>query len=132
MSPASASGARKGVVPMANIPMAARVTLSAPSSSTAQTAPVRAKSPKRRATSSTAKPHRPLQTGKRTPVSTSSMSSAVMNVDTKNSDAGTVRGPWVFVTSNSASRASATAGYSAAGSAWASDPPSVPRLRIWK
>ena len=31
-----------------------------------------------------------------------------------------------------ASSASATAGYSAAGSAWAIDPPSVPRLRIWK
>ena len=31
-----------------------------------------------------------------------------------------------------ASSVSATAGYSAAGSAWAIDPPSVPRLRIWK
>ena len=31
-----------------------------------------------------------------------------------------------------ASSASATAGYSAAGSACAIDPPSVPRLRIWK
>ena len=31
-----------------------------------------------------------------------------------------------------ASRASATAGYSPAGSAWAIEPPTVPRLRIWK
>ena len=34
--------------------------------------------------------------------------------------------------SNVASRATATAGYSAAGSAWANEPPIVPRLRIWK
>ncbi len=41
-------------------------------------------------------------------------------------------GPRREATSMSASSASATAGYSAAGSAWAIDPPSVPRLRIWK
>jgi len=37
-------------------------------------------------------------------------------------------GPWA---TSSASRATAMAGYSAAGSAWAMDPPMVPRLRIW-
>src|SRR5437588_59606 len=50
LSAASASGARKGVLPMPNIPMAARFTLPPPSSSTPQPAPVMAKSPKRRAT----------------------------------------------------------------------------------
>ena len=50
----------------------------------------------------------------------------------KKSAAPTVRAPPLLAISSSASRARATAGYSAAGSAWASEPPTVPRLRIWK
>ena len=49
----------------------------------------------------------------------------------KKSAAGMLRlpeGPWA---TSSASSATAMAGYSAAGSAWAMDPPMVPRLRIW-
>ena len=91
-----------------------------------------AKSPWRRATSSTAKPHRPVQIGNPTPARISSSSSAVDQVPVKNSAAGIVRRPRTDTASNSASRASATAGSSDAGSAWASDPPIVPRLRIWK
>ena len=56
----------------------------------------------------------------------------VVQVPVKNSDGGMVRRPVGDRTSSSASRASATAGYSAAGSAWAIEPPTVPRLRIWK
>ena len=42
------------------------------------------------------------------------------------------RRPRADATSICASNVSATAGYSAAGSACAIDPPSVPRFRIWK
>ena len=56
----------------------------------------------------------------------------MVHVPTKNSAAGTVRVPLVPATSSSASSASATAGSSDAGSAWAIEPPTVPRLRIWK
>ena len=45
---------------------------------------------------------------------------------------GCCRRPLADTTSMLASSASATAGYSPAGSACAIDPPSVPRLRIWK
>ena len=68
-----------------------------------------------------------------TPVSSSSGSSAVVQMPVKNSRrrdrplAARRAAPRRI-----ASRARATAGYSAAASAWASDPPIVPRLRIWK
>ena len=67
-----------------------------------------------------------------TPVSSSSGSSAVLQMPVKNSAAGMARWPRGDSVSMTASRASATAGYSAAASACASEPPIVPRLRIWK
>ena len=70
-----------------------RVTPPSSSSSTATTAPARAKSPWRRASSSTAKPHRPSHTGKPTPTSSSSSARSVLQVPWKNSDAGIVRRP---------------------------------------
>ena len=65
-------------------------------------------------------------------MSSSCGASVVSQVPSKNWLAGTVRSPSGPVMSSSASSASATAGYSAAGSAWAIEPPIVPRLRIWK
>ena len=56
---------------------------------------------------------------------------AVSHVDTKKSSAGMRRLPDGPATSREASSASAVAGYSAAGSACANEPPTVPRLRIW-
>ena len=85
------------------------------SSSTATAAPATAKSPGRRANSSTAKPAPPAAAGKVTPVSSSSGSSAVLQMPVKNSAAGMVRWPRGDSVSIVASRASATAGYSAAG-----------------
>ena len=91
-----------------------------------------AKSPWRLANSATPNPHRPLHTGKEIDRSSSSSSSAVDHTPVKNADAGTDLAPLAETRSNVASRATATAGYSAAGSAWTSEPPMVPRLRIWK
>ena len=62
----------------------------------------------------------------------SSGSSAVLHRPVKNEAAGIERVPRGETASISASSASATAGYSAAGSACAIEPPNVPRLRIWK
>ena len=62
----------------------------------------------------------------------SSASSSVVHRPVKNSEAGIVRRPREERTSSWASSVRATAGYSAAGSAWAMEPPIVPRLRIWK
>ena len=66
----------------------------------------------------------------RTSVSSSSSSSAVVKWETKNSSAGTTRSPRTDRTTISAPVATATAGSSAEASAWAIDPPMVPRLRI--
>jgi len=60
------------------------------------------------------------------------VSIAVLQIPVKKSRASIVRRPFAETTSMLASSARATAGYSAAGSACAIDPPSVPRLRIWK
>ena len=130
---ASADGARTGTDRHADEPDgAAPHHVGSSSSCTATVAPAMAKSPCRRANSSTAKPHRPVQIGNDTATSSSSGSSAVDHRPVKKSAAGTTRGPGDDRTSRSASRATATAGYSAAGSAWAIDPPMVPRLRIWR
>ena len=117
---------------MPKSPIAERVTAPASFSSTAQTTPASAKSPLRRAISSTTKPQRPSHTGKWTAVSTSSGSSVVVQVPSKKSAAGMRRDEPVRAASSSASSASATAGSSEAESAWAIEPPTVPRLRIWK
>ena len=129
---ASADVARTGVPAAPNTATAHRATVSSGASSTAATAPAMAKSPWRRANSATPQPVRPVHTGNAIDVSNSSASSAVDQTPVKNSLAGTVRDPVVDASSNVASSATATAGYSAAGSAWASEPPIVPRLRIWK
>ena len=123
---------RIGVGPIPKRPMPDRVTAPLPSTSTAHTTPVSAKSPLRRATSSTTNPQFPDHTGTCTAVSNSSGSSVVVQVDSKKSAAGTRRVEPLLATSTSASSASATAGSSDAGSACAMDPPTVPRLRIWK
>ena len=68
-------------------------------------------------------------TGTRTSVTISSGSSAVVNVPCRNSSIGTVRVPDELATTTSAPRASITDPQSPAGSACASDPASVPRLR---
>ena len=130
-SACSAAAARTGVPPTPNSPIAARVTRS-PSTVTPTTAPQIAKSPWRRATSSTANPLAPSQTGKRTPVRISPSSSEVCQVPWKKSAAAMSRLPPGPAASMVASSASATAGSSEAGSAWAIEPPTVPRLRIWK
>ena len=71
--------------------------------------------------------------GSDTPTSSSSGAIAVLQRPSKKSRGGDVSPPLRSeTTSIVASSASATAGYSAAGSAWAIEPPSVPRLRIWK
>ena len=99
---------------------------------TAARAPTIAKSPCRRATSSTAKPDPAPHTGKRTAVISSSGSREVVKTVSKKSAAGMRRMPFGPATSISASSTRTTAGSSAAGSACAREPPRVPRLRIWK
>src|SRR5213593_1418053 len=74
------------------------------------------------------------QPGKRTSVKISVGSSAVARYETKNCCGESTRGvvvprPW-RATMKMASSAAATAGSSAAGSAWARLPPMVPRFRI--
>ena len=72
----------------------------------------------------------PSQAGSRTSVRISSGSSAVVNGPCRNSAAGMRRVPPGPVATSSAPSASATAGSSAAGSAWARLPPIVPLLRM--
>src|SRR3984957_5298628 len=129
---APAAAARAAVGPTPNRPMPLALPRPSRSSPTATAAPATAKSPERRANSSIAKPCLPVAAGKLTPVSNSSGSSAVVQMPVKNPAAGISRWPRGESASTHPSRARATAGYSAAGSAWASDPPIVPRLRIWK
>ena len=132
VSAASVVNALVGVAATPNTAMAQRATASSSSSSTAATAPAMAKSPWRRANSATPNPHRPRHTGKEIERRSSPSSSAVDHTPVKKSAAGTDLAPPLDTTSNDASRATATAGYSAAGSAWTSEPPIVPLLRIWK
>ena len=132
VSAASVVDALVGVAATPNTARAQRTTASASSSSTAATAPAMAKSPWRLANSATPNPQRPRHTGKAIERSSSPSSSAVDHTPVKKSAAGTARLPATDTMSNDASRATATAGYSAAGSAWTSEPPIVPQLRIWK
>ena len=61
----------------------------------------------------------------------SSGASAVVSAERKKSLAAIVRAPALPVTAISASQATTMPGISAAGSACAMLPPTVPRLRIW-
>src|SRR5260370_1342401 len=70
-------------------------------------------------------PHRGIGRAARRPAGPG----GVRNVETKKPADGTVRGRAGPATPSCASSATATAGSSAAGSAWAIDPPTVPRLR---
>ena len=90
-----------------------------------------AKSPRRRANSR--KPQRRFagQAGSWISVMISSCSSAVVSAPRKKSSARIVREPVEPVTAISASQVTAMPGISAAGSACAMLPPTVPRLRIW-
>ncbi len=67
--------------------------------------------------------------GTRTSVRISLGASAVVKKSAKNSSAGTRRVPSIPRRTISVSMANAGAGRSPAGSAWASDPPNVPRWR---
>ena len=95
-------------------------------------APAIAKSPWRRANSWKPNPLRGPHTGKPTAVRTSPGASDVSHRPVKKSAAGIRRVAVVDVASISASSVNATVGNSPAGSPWATAPPSVPRLRIWK
>ena len=70
-------------------------------------------------------------TGTRTAVRISSAASAVVIRSTKKSSAGIQRSPREEAARISESSARTAAGQSAAGSAWARLPPSVPLLRTW-
>ena len=86
--------ARSGVGPRPNRPMRHRlIAVASLSSSTATAAPATAKSPGRRANSSIANPRPRPAAGKVTPVSSSSGSSAVLQMPVKNPAAGMVRWP---------------------------------------
>ena len=100
--------ARSGVDPRPIRPIAQRRIRSPPSSSTPIAAPAIAKSPWRRANSSTAKPLRPPQIGNDTPTSSSSGSMLVLQRPSKKSRAAIVRRPFGETTSMLASSASAT------------------------
>ena len=89
-----------------------------------------AKSPWRLATSWKATPVPGPAAGKRTSTRISSGRRDVARYPSNHSAAGMTRSPDWLRTTNSASRARATAGSSAAGSACARLPPIVPRLRI--
>ena len=91
VSSASAASARSGVDPRPIRPMAHRRIRSSPSSSMPTVAPAIAKSPWRRANSSTAKPVRPIQIGNRTPTRSSSGSMLVLQRPSKKSRAAMVR-----------------------------------------
>ncbi len=95
-------------------------------------APAKAKSPARRAISSTAKPDRGRAQGNSTADRISFGSSVVVNGPTKKSAAAIMRVPAELLACSCPSSVSTTAGYSAAPSACDSEPPIVPRLRIWK
>src|SRR3989449_6999991 len=130
----SASGIRTGVGPTpVKTSRTSRQRCSASRRRTAAT-PTRAKSPCRRLTSANAHPPSRHSGGKRTSVNISVGSSAVARYETKNCCGESTRGvvvprPW-RATMKLASSAAATAGSSAAGSAWARLPPMVPRFRI--
>ena len=93
-------------------------------------APPRAKSPCRRANSTKAEPVAGSCAGTSTDVTSSSGARAVVNSATKNCCQPRTREPRFERSWNRASRAANAAGSSAAGSACATDPPTVPRLRI--
>ena len=90
-----------------------------------------AKSPRRRANSW--KPNRrdAGHAGSFTSVRISSGLSAVVSAPRKKSAALMTRWPPFPITVISASQVTAMPGISAAGSAWHTLPPTVPRLRIW-
>ena len=107
-----AARARTGVEPTPNSAMPARPSV------IAHATPASAKSPWRRATSSIAKPLRVGHTGKRAATRSSSGPAAVVQVPTKKSSAASRRrAPPGLASSSSAPSATATAGYSDAGSA---------------
>ncbi len=89
-----------------------------------------AKSPRRRANSWKPQRRRAGQAGSRTSVMISSGVSAVISGPWKKSAAWITRAPALPTTAISASQVIAMPGISAAGSACAMLPPTVPRLRI--
>src|SRR2546422_238737 len=89
-----------------------------------------AKSPWRRANSSSAKPAPIGITGRRISERTSSDSRLLVRDVRKRSFAFTTRSPFGPLATTSPSSAVRTAGYSADGSAWAIEPPMVPRVLI--
>ena len=91
-----------------------------------------AKSPCRSANSSNAYPQPLLRAGTETPVTSSSAASVVVKNESKNASAAILRDPPADCASICASSATATSGISALGSACASEPQIVPRLRVWR
>ena len=83
-----------------------------------------ARTPRRRS------PAPPGMAGSRTSTSSSSGASRVVRYVSKSSPAFSVRRPRGLRTTTSPSSAVSTAGYSAEGSAWAIEPPMVPRERM--
>src|SRR5690349_2662836 len=98
------------------------------SSRTSATAATMAKSPARREISSTAQPYSRIA-GTSIAVTISSVASAVVSGPVKNSRAASVRRPDDDATASCASSAVMTMASSAAGSAWARLPPTVPSAR---
>ena len=73
-----------------------------------------------------------VRRARRSPVTISPGFSAVVKRSTKNFSAGILRAPFGPLARTVAPRATRTVGKSAAGSAWAIEPPMVPRLRTWR
>ena len=63
---------------------------------------------------------------------TANINNAVISIPWKKSSAGSVRRPRRLRSTTSPCNASRASGSSALGSAWAIEPHTVPRLRIWK
>src|SRR5882672_6084661 len=124
-SRSSAAPARTGVGPTEQRAIEASVTAS-PSSCRLTAAPAIAKSPWRRANSTKAWVAPGAATGKLTSLTISPGSSTVSKGPRKKSAAGTVREPEALTMVTVAPSATATVGSSAAGSAWAMLPTTVP------
>ena len=88
-----------------------------------------AKSPTLRSSFRYVPPERAAGVGTRTSVRSSFGAIVVVKVSTRNSPIGTVRSPLELRSTTLAPIASITAPRSPAGSAWAREPPIVPRLR---
>src|SRR5579859_8141215 len=130
LSRSSAARGRTGAGPAATSAMVAASHRPSRPSFTVTAAPPSAKSPCRRANSTNAEPVAWSWAGTSTEVTSSSGAREVVNSATKNFCQPRTREPRLERTWNRASRAAKAAGSSAAGSACATDPPTVPRLRI--